>query len=751
LHCTMWLFALVWLFFGDDGKGVFNKLGCSVNWAEVGATFERQLGFGSSRADIEAATADCKEHNYRGFWVLAHHFGTFGMLVFTGPIALSALRTTTASVRLEIINELQSMGFGEEDILTHMHEHKGSIQHTIADLLAPKLRILLNEARQAPCNIDQERSEKQRLDVATAPHTSGCACRVCSILRTAARDISPLHRLELGQKCVADPATLSLDGEAKGGLSLQIKTALRSAINEHCEQTLSPQSRVSNGSRSEEVDLTNDGALQVLFERLFATGDDDGLVMKAKDSYRFRVKIGVAITALLTLYRVYTGISHFLNKSGEDHSAEPYLILVHNLALALCDCTLGYWWVLLQLAVEMATVQIKRVTEQIKGFGAHGTSEKSEKWEEVWVESIETPALRLVRRILPALNDGFGASLICIVAALTLHVVSHVHDLVVADQAFWDQPERRWEMCGEVVLVIFLTVLPGFLTWSAARISSECDDLMHSLIKRCHRSERKFKYYNGSWRNEQALIEPLQKALAMANDNHGAGFMIPKLHAKLSFRSLLSFMTALVVFLIEGVPHLVGEAEGNPYQFRLDIRCPFNWHTVQGKCLRLFGEDSSELCTWSEAEEVCQQYGGHLMSIATHQQQLAAAAIVTASQIPKTQAVWIGLTRHHQSGTMQWIDNTSMKFKHWAPDEPDLPADGDHKCVDDSLPAHQGFTVNATRDDCGMVSESSGFKWWDTPCSKTSFKPSVATSTAVDECYHAYYPFICSKPALPGE
>ena len=101
---------------------------------------------------------------------------------------------------------------------------------------------------------------------------------------------------------------------------------------------------------------------------------------------------------------------------------------------------------------------------------------------------------------------------------------------------------------------------------------------------------------------------------------------------------------------------------------------------------------------------------------------------------------------------MKWVDNTTMAFHHWATDEPDLPADGDSTCVDDSFPASQGFTFNATRDDCGMLSQSSGFRWWDTPCTKTSYKPSVkATSTAVDDCYHTYYPFICQKRALPGE
>eukprot|EP01043_Picozoa_sp_COSAG02_P051398 COSAG02_NODE_5404_length_4357_cov_2.227572_2_plen_213_part_00 len=212
----------------------------------------------------------------------------------------------------------------------------------------------------------------------------------------------------------------------------------------------------------------------------------------------------------------------------------------------------------------------------------------------------------------------------------------------------------------------------------------------------------------------------------------------------------MDLTTALVVFLIEGVPHLVGHSEELLYQVGSDIRCPFKWNAVQGKCLRLFGEDSSGLRTWDEAEKHCQQYGGHLLSIATAEQQRAAAAILRESQIPRTQAVWIGITR--QSGTVQWVDNTSMKFQNWAPDEPDDEKSGDDKCVDESLPARQGFTKNSTRDDCGMISESSGFKWFDTPCSKTSFEPAVkATATAVDDCYHTYYPFICSKPALPGE
>lgn len=741
LHRTMWLLALVWLFFGTDGKGVFNKFGCYVNWTDVVATVARQAGFDTSRSYIEGAAVSCSQGKYVGFWAVFGHLSTFGMLTFSGPIAFSAIRRTTQSVRLEVINGLQKMGFAEEDILTHMHTRKGSVQSTIADLLAPELRrLLLREARLAAAgDIDPERSEERRPVVVTAPHTSACACRVCSILRTAACDVSPLERLRLGQPYVADP---------------EIKSALISAIKEQSSAPSRP-----------DVELTEDGALQVLVERLFrgdlVTGDDDDLVQKAKARFMFRVWIGVPLTALLTAYRLYHGIYLFLHLSGKNsdvvhesggtNGVKPYLVLSHNLALALCDCTLGYWWVLLQLAVEMTTVQIERVNEQLKRaserFGAHETAGK---WEEEWVKSIEKPALRLVRRILPALNDGFGGSLICIVAALTLHAISHVHTIVAADEAFWSQPKKRWDLYTQVVLVSFLTVLPGFLTWSAARISSECDDLMDSLLKQCHRSDRKLKYYNKSWRDEQALIMPLQSALALANENHGPGFMIPVVHAKLSFRTLMSFMIALVVFLIEGVPHLVGHTPENPYHARANIRCPFGWSEVQGKCLRLFGEDSSELRAWDGAEELCQRYGGHLVSIATHEQQLAVSAIVAATAIPRAQAIWIGLRR--QSGVMKWVDNTTMEFHDWATDEPDLPADGDSTCVDDSFPASQGFTFNATRDDCGMLSQSSGFRWWDTPCTKTSYKPSVkATSTAVDDCYHTYYPFICQKRALPGE
>ena len=84
----------------------------------------------------------------------------------------------------------------------------------------------------------------------------------------------------------------------------------------------------------------------------------------------------------------------------------------------------------------------------------------------------------------------------------------------------------------------------------------------------------------------------------------------------------------------------------------------------------------------------------------------------------------------------------------WARSEPDDPVEGDGGCWAEGL---DGFSWNITRDNCGFLSESSDFAWWDGPCTISSFKPAInATATEVDGCYHALYPFVCATPALPG-
>ena len=385
---------------------------------------------------------------------------------------------------------------------------------------------------------------------------------------------------------------------------------------------------------------------------------------------------------------------------GEDTTTEQILLVVKNLSLAICDFMIGYWWIMLQLAVEMSKVHIRRVTKRVdKVLNSKDPLDNWEGEDGIWVSKIEKPSVRLVRRILPALSDGFGFSVFCIVVALTLHVCCLTYELYAQPPAMWLQSERRSQMYWDVGLVVFLSTMVVVLTYSIAKVSGECNMLMNSLVKLCHRSDRQLVV---SWQKELERIKPLHEALEMTNGGLGPGFIIPYISAKLSLKTLLSFMFGLLMFLIEGVPLLMGNPAVNDYQIGADKRCPFSWNAVEGKCFKLFGMAEHDLNTWHGAEAVCKLYGAHLMSIETQGQQDAVAALLRMSAVPSKQAVWIGLKRQSSGGKeMTWINNSSSHFEHWAKDEPDLPAEGDGDC-------DLGFTWEATRDNCGFISRSSG-------------------------------------------
>ena len=465
--------------------------------------------------------------------------------------------------------------------------------------------------------------------------------------------------------------------------------------------------------------------------------------------------LGTVLTVILVGYRVlYKGMQHALDISGEDMVKERVLCFLKNLALGLCDSLIGYWWVILQLAIEMSKVHIKRVTTEIDGILK--MKEPPKDWNGSkggWVTTIETPSLRLVRRILPALSEGFGGSLLCIVGALTGHVICLAYELHAHPAAMWLDADRAQEMYEDLVLVILLSSLPFALTWAAANVSWECGRLMKSLAELCHRFEGSWHQFEGSWHKEQEKIVSLHAALAMANGGAGPGFFIPFISVKLSFTALLVFMSALTGFLLDGVPLLMGETAENDYQVGVDARCPFGWSAVEGKCVKLFGAegDGHELKTWDDAEHACNQYGGHLMSITSQEQQDAAAALLRVSGIPRTQGVWIGIRREGTADKLSWIDNSTMEMEHWAANEPDDAAEGD-PCFDESFPVDAGFTFEATRDNCGFMSQDQNSAWWDGPCAITHFKPDMnPTLTEKDACYHARWPFICSKQNLPSE
>ena len=73
-----------------------------------------------------------------------------------------------------------------------------------------------------------------------------------------------------------------------------------------------------------------------------------------------------------------------------------------------------------------------------------------------------------------------------------------------------------------------------------------------------------------------------------------------------------------------------------------------------------------QACTWLEAEDYCEQHGGHLASITSQEEWEQAKA---AMQADGHKVFWIGGTRSND-GSFSWIDGSPWGFTAWASTEP---------------------------------------------------------------------------------
>ena len=109
-------------------------------------------------------------------------------------------------------------------------------------------------------------------------------------------------------------------------------------------------------------------------------------------------------------------------------------------------------------------------------------------------------------------------------ASLTFLVSCRAYDLHSRPDALWEQSQKMRENYEEATIVLVLSCLPLVIAWSAASVSSECARLTTSLARLNFRPAHE---YEGSWREEQERISPLQERLSEANGGNGLGFMIP--------------------------------------------------------------------------------------------------------------------------------------------------------------------------------------------------------------------------------
>ncbi|XP_069956023.1 macrophage mannose receptor 1 isoform X2 [Cherax quadricarinatus] len=93
--------------------------------------------------------------------------------------------------------------------------------------------------------------------------------------------------------------------------------------------------------------------------------------------------------------------------------------------------------------------------------------------------------------------------------------------------------------------------------------------------------------------------------------------------------------------------------------------CAPTWTLKDARCYKVL-EDRK---TWSGSEAVCASSGGHLVSVATAQEQDAILSLVMSS-LPDHDVFWVGLTSGGETG-YQWIDGTPFAYVNWAPGQPD--------------------------------------------------------------------------------
>ncbi|MBN1797592.1 MAG: hypothetical protein JW822_03385 [Spirochaetales bacterium] len=78
---------------------------------------------------------------------------------------------------------------------------------------------------------------------------------------------------------------------------------------------------------------------------------------------------------------------------------------------------------------------------------------------------------------------------------------------------------------------------------------------------------------------------------------------------------------------------------------------------------------SKNKITWLEAAAVCEQNGGHLVTITSKEENQAIIEAIKAKNIKPS--IWIGLTDYKHEGIWKWITGEKLKFSCWHIKQPD--------------------------------------------------------------------------------
>ncbi len=77
---------------------------------------------------------------------------------------------------------------------------------------------------------------------------------------------------------------------------------------------------------------------------------------------------------------------------------------------------------------------------------------------------------------------------------------------------------------------------------------------------------------------------------------------------------------------------------------------------------------------WQPAEDACQAWGGHLVSVHSDIELKFVRDLVTAEEPESSTGIWIGLNSLGHPNVWTWTDLTDATYTHWAEHEPDTSA-----------------------------------------------------------------------------
>ena len=95
--------------------------------------------------------------------------------------------------------------------------------------------------------------------------------------------------------------------------------------------------------------------------------------------------------------------------------------------------------------------------------------------------------------------------------------------------------------------------------------------------------------------------------------------------------------------------------------FSVSFECPSGWIYWSGNCYK----QNQDLLTWGDAEKKCIEYGGHLASVHSDQENNF------IFQTSKKAVTWLGGNDLEAEGSWIWSDGSSWSYSNWQSGQPD--------------------------------------------------------------------------------